>query len=210
MIHGHRVVNPLASWKFLSGAAENVLPKDDQMFANGAPAKPGRAQTVVSGAILAPGPAVMPSESAGILLYRGNPPEVFLIHMGGPFWAGKDRAAWSLPKGLIGAGEESLAAARREILEETGFDPQPPFIPLGRFRQNAGKNLSVWAAAGDFDAAALVSSTFSLEWPPHSGLLREFPEADRGAWLGREQAMRKIVKGQRPVLDAFFATLAAR
>ena len=87
----------------------------------------------------------MASESTGLLLYRGGPPEVFLIHMGGPLWASKDAAAWSIPKGVIGAGEEPLAAAQREFLEETGFTAHPPFIALGRFRQNSGKNLSVWA-----------------------------------------------------------------
>jgi predicted NUDIX family NTP pyrophosphohydrolase len=40
----------------------------------------------------------MAIESAGIVLYRGNPREVFLIHMGGPFWAKKDEGAWSIPK----------------------------------------------------------------------------------------------------------------
>jgi predicted NUDIX family NTP pyrophosphohydrolase len=144
----------------------------------------------------------MATESAGILLFRGQ--QVFLIHMGGPLWAKKDDAAWSIPKGMIGQEEEPLAAARREFFEETGFTAQPPFIALGRFRQNSSKYLTVWAAQGDCDPARLVSTTFSVEWPPHSGILQEFPEADRGAWLGRGDAMRKIVAGQRKVLEAFY------
>lgn len=150
----------------------------------------------------------MATESAGILLYRGTPRQVFLIHMGGPLWAKKDEAAWSIPKGVIGANEDPLAAARREFHEETGFIAQPPFTALGRFRQNSGKNLSVWAAEGDCDPTALVSGTFSMEWPPRSGILREYPEVDRGAWLTREDAWRKIVKGQRFVLERFFAKTA--
>jgi predicted NUDIX family NTP pyrophosphohydrolase len=106
---------------------------------------------------------------------------------------------------MIGPGEEPLAAARREFLEETGFTAHLPFIALGRFRQNSGKNLSVWAAEGDLDSAGLASISYSQEWPPHSGILREFPEADRGAWLGREDAWKKIVRGQRVVLEHFFA-----
>jgi len=151
------------------------------------------------------GQFVMATESAGILLYRGAPREVFLIHMGGPLWAGKDDAAWSIPKGIIGANEDPLTAARREFLEETGFSAQPPFISLGRFRQNSRKNLTVWAAEGDCDPDALVSTTFSLEWPPHSGIMRKFPEADRGTWLNEKAAQQKIVRGQRPVLKHFFA-----
>lgn len=147
----------------------------------------------------------MATESAGVLLYRGMPRQVFLIHMGGPFWAGKDEAAWSIPKGVIGAEEEPLAAARREFTEETGFTAQPPFTALGRFRQNSGKNLSVWAAQGDCDPALLVSSSFVLEWPPRSGIRRQFPEADRGGWFAQEEASRKIVRGQRPVLEHFFS-----
>jgi predicted NUDIX family NTP pyrophosphohydrolase len=147
----------------------------------------------------------MATQSAGILLFRAPPREVFLIHMGGPMWAKKDEAAWSIPKGVIGTAEEPLAAAQREFSEETGFTARPPFIPLGRFQQNSGKDLTVWAAQGDCDPAALVSGTFSLEWPPRSGVLRQFPEADRGAWLGREEALRRIVRGQRPALECFFA-----
>jgi predicted NUDIX family NTP pyrophosphohydrolase len=150
----------------------------------------------------------MAIESAGILLYRGRPRQVFLIHMGGPFWASKDVAAWSIPKGVVGPNEEPLAAARREFFEETGFSASPPFLALGRFRQNGGKNLSVWAAQGDIDPDALVSATFSLEWPPRSGKFHDFPEADRGAWLDRAEAWRKIVKGQRVVLDRFFEICA--
>jgi predicted NUDIX family NTP pyrophosphohydrolase len=148
---------------------------------------------------------VMATESAGILLFRGHPPQVFLIHMGGPLWRKKDEAAWSIPKGVIGAKEEPLAAARREFHEETGFTAQPPFFALGKFRQNSSKNLSVWAAQGDVDPGAIVSVSFSLEWPPRSGIVRQFPEADRGAWLNRDEAWHKIVKGQRPVLTSFFS-----
>lgn len=147
----------------------------------------------------------MAAESAGILLFRGHPRQVFLIHMGGPIWARRDAGAWSIPKGLIAMDEDPLVAARREFTEETGFIADPPFIPLGRFRQNSAKNLSVWAAAGDCDPARLTSTSFTLEWPPRSGHLRQFPEADRGGWFGQTQAMEKIVKGQRPVLEHFFA-----
>ena len=150
----------------------------------------------------------MPIESAGLLLYRKRRAlQVFLIHMGGPFWAKKDAAAWSIPKGVIGVQEEPLAAARREFQEETGFAVDGPVLALGRFRQNSSKNLSVWAMEGDVDPDHLTSNLFAMEWPPKSGRMEQFPEADRGAWFGRAAALEKIVNGQRVVLEAFYARM---
>ena len=65
----------------------------------------------------------VPKLSAGILLFRRRPAglEVMLVHPGGPFWAKKDEGAWSIPKGLADEGEDLLAAAKREFLEETGM-----------------------------------------------------------------------------------------
>lgn len=40
--------------------------------------------------------------------------QVLLAHPGGPFWARRDEASWTLPKGEIGPDEEPLAAACRE------------------------------------------------------------------------------------------------
>jgi len=147
----------------------------------------------------------MTVHSAGILLYRRRPLEVFLIHPGGPFWARKDLGAWSIPKGLVAPGEEPLAAARREFFEETGFRAEGDAAPLGMFRQPSGKRLTVWAMEGDCDPEKLVSGTFSTQWPPRSGKVQEFPEADRGAWFGREEALRHILKGQAPILEQFYS-----
>lgn len=150
----------------------------------------------------------MPIESAGLLLYRRRQAlEVFLVHMGGPFWRGKDLSAWSIPKGVIDPGEAPLAAAVREFQEETGFTAEGPLLSLGRFQQNKSKSLSVWAVEGDCDPAGLTSSLFSMEWPPRSGRMQQFPEADRGGWFDEKAAQEKIVKGQRPVLEAFYAKI---
>jgi predicted NUDIX family NTP pyrophosphohydrolase len=143
------------------------------------------------------------------LLYRKRQElEVFLIHMGGPFWASKDAAAWSIPKGVISRDEEPLAAAKREFQEETGFTASGDFLSLGRFRQNSSKTLTVWAVEGDCDPAQLTSVLFSMVWPPKSGRLQQFPEADRGGWFGRKTALDKIVRGQRPMLEAFYKKMA--
>jgi predicted NUDIX family NTP pyrophosphohydrolase len=144
----------------------------------------------------------VPRRSAGVLLYRRDPElQVLLGHMGGPFWARKDDGAWSIPKGEYGDDEEPLAAARREFEEELGSPvPATSLVPLGELRAG-GKVLTVWAAEGDLDADAIVSGTFPLEWPPRSGRVQEFPEVDRAAWFGLDEARVKLVKGQVPYLD---------
>ncbi len=141
----------------------------------------------------------MAKTSAGILLYRftrGGDPEVFLVHPGGPYWAKKDRHAWSIPKGLCAEGEDPLEAAKREFREETGFVRDGNFVALGALRQPGGKTVLAWALEGDCDAEAIASSTFAMEWPPRSRAQREFPEVDRAAWFSIPEAAERIVRGQ--------------
>ena len=149
--------------------------------------------------------------SAGILLFRRKPAglEVMLVHPGGPFWAKKDLGAWSIPKGLADEGEDLLAAAKRELLEETGSAVDGDFIDLGSHKQPGGKTIVAWACEADFDAAALRSNTFAMEWPPRSGRMAEFPEVDRAAWCSIDEALKKINKGQRPILAALIKRLDA-
>jgi predicted NUDIX family NTP pyrophosphohydrolase len=151
----------------------------------------------------------MPERSAGLLMFRrrDGTSEVLLVHMGGPFWARKDDGAWSIPKGLYEAGEDALAAARREFAEETGGSPAGEFVALGTFRQPSGKQLSAWAVEGDFDLRAFKSNMFTMEWPPKSGRTAEFPEADRAGWFGEAQALVKVTKGQRPIVKTLFERL---
>ena len=144
----------------------------------------------------------MPKQSAGLLVYRmrGAALEVFLVHPGGPFWARKDAGAWSIPKGEFAPEEDPLDAARREFTEETGMVANGPFAPLGTIRQSGGKTIHAFMAAGDFDAATIVSNTFQMEWPPGSGRFAEFPEVDRAAWFGLQAAMQKINAAQGELL----------
>ena len=136
--------------------------------------------------------------SAGLLLFRRAAAglNVFLVHPGGPFWAKKDLGAWSIPKGEIEAGEDPLAAARREFTEETGFTVDGAFIALGELKQPSGKIVVAWALEQDLDPASLRSNTFELEWPPKSGRMQEFPEVDSGAWFPLPEAREKILPGQ--------------
>lgn len=145
----------------------------------------------------------MPKRSAGLLLYRkvGRSVEVFLVHPGGPFWAKKDDGAWSIPKGEIGEGEEPRAAAKREFQEETGLTLKGRFDALEPVKQAGGKIVYAWSVEGDFDASQIRSNKVSMEWPPRSGKMQEFPEVDRGAWFGIEAARKKILKAQEPLLE---------
>ncbi len=126
--------------------------------------------------------------------------EVLLVHPGGPFWAGKDEGIWSIPKGEF-TDEDPLDAAKREFQEETGFAASGAFRPLDPIRQTGGKRVFAWAVEGDCDAGAVKSNTFRMEWPPHSGQWKTFPEVDRAAWFSLPQAKEKILKSQRPLLD---------
>ncbi|HEX7087721.1 MAG TPA: NUDIX domain-containing protein, partial [Vicinamibacterales bacterium] len=141
----------------------------------------------------------MPRQSAGLLLYRrqGGRIEVFLVHPGGPFWARKDVGAWSIPKGEAAPSEDLLEAAFRELAEETGTrlsDVTP--VPLSPIRQAGGKTVHAWAVEADLDADAIVSNTFTMEWPRGSGRMREFPEVDRAAWFDLDEARRRINPAQ--------------
>ena len=147
--------------------------------------------------------------SAGLLLYRqdGRGIQVFLAHPGGPFWSRKDRGAWTIPKGEIGEGEDPLEAAKREFAEEIGIVLDGDFIPLQPVKQRGGKVVAAWAIEGDCDAAAIRSNVFSMEWPPKSGKLADFPEVDRAGWFTLDEAREKIIDGQLPLLDELRALI---
>ncbi|MEU0098441.1 NUDIX domain-containing protein [Streptomyces sp. NPDC006267] len=155
--------------------------------------------------------------SAGLLLFRvtgrngERDVEVLIGHMGGPFWAGRETAAWSVPKGEYGPEEDAEAAARREFVEELGV-PAPPgeWIALGASRQRSGKTVSVWAVEAELDVASVVPGTFTMEWPRGSGVQQKFPEMDRFAWCTPEQAVERLVTGQRVFVDRLRAHVRGR
>jgi predicted NUDIX family NTP pyrophosphohydrolase len=146
----------------------------------------------------------MTVRSAGILLYKiAEEPEVWIAHMGGPFWARKDAGAWSIPKGEYDEGEDPLAVALREFEEEMGVPaPDVAYAELGEFRQPSRKVVTVFAAEADFRPKRIESNTFPLEWPRGSGNVREYPEIDDARWFTVTEAREKLVRGQLAVLDA--------
>ena len=160
----------------------------------------------------------MAKRSAGVLVWqrerRGV--RVLLVHPGGPFWAKKDAGAWSIPKGEFGEGEEALAVARRELVEELGHAAQRlaaahdnAFVPLGEVKQKGGKVVSGFALEADFDVTQLASNSFELEWPPRSGRKRVFPEVDRAGWFGLDEARVKILVSQLPFVSRIAELTAA-
>jgi predicted NUDIX family NTP pyrophosphohydrolase len=145
----------------------------------------------------------MPKESAGLLLYRRNQGEleVLLVHPGGPFWKSKDAGAWSIPKGELEPGEDPLRCACREFGEELGAEPAGPYHPLKSITQKSGKVVHAWAVKGDLDVTAVKSNTFSIEWPPRSGKMCEFPEIDRVGFFKLAEARTKVNPAQVALLE---------
>ncbi|MCI0337998.1 MAG: NUDIX domain-containing protein [Acidobacteria bacterium] len=145
----------------------------------------------------------MAKSSAGLLMFRrrGGIVEVLLAHPGGPFWAKKDLGAWSIPKGEFDPNEDPLEAAKREFEEETGLPASGQFIPLAPIKQPGGKIVYAWAFEGDCDVSAIISNTFSIEWPPRSGRQQSFPEIDRAQWFSFDAAREKITKGQSGFIE---------
>ena len=150
--------------------------------------------------------------SAGLLLFRrtNGALELFVAHPGGPFWRDRDVGAWTIPKGAVEEGEDLLAAAMREFVEETGITPVPPFLSLGSVRQKAGKTIHAWAWEGDADAEAITSNSMKTEWPRGSGRWIEYPEVDRCAWLPPDEARRRLNPAQAELIGRLEEVLEGR
>lgn len=148
--------------------------------------------------------------SAGLLMYRrtGAGIEFLLAHPGGPFWKNKDAGVWTIPKGELEPGEEPLATAMREFKEELGIAAEGTFSTLQPIKQKSGKIVQAWAFEGDFDPTQIKSNTFSIEWPPRSGRMASFPEVDRAAFFGLDEAKTKINPAQIPFLEEVVRLLA--
>lgn len=147
----------------------------------------------------------MAERSAGLALVRGpagRPTEVLLVHPGGPFWAKKNEGAWSLPKGVLEAGEDALTAAKREFEEETGQRaPDGRYVALGEAKLKSGKVVVAFAVFGEFDVKALRSNTVDIDWPPRSGKKLTIPEVDRAEWADATRAQVLINPGQWPLVQ---------
>ena len=150
-----------------------------------------------------------PPHSAGVLLFRqrNGEIEVLLIKPGGPFWKNKDAGAWMIPKGMVERGEAPAEAALREFEEETGTRLTAVPFPLATVKQAGGKMVEAFAVEGDLDPAAIRSIDFEMEWPPHSGKLERFPEAEEARWMSFDEARKMMLPSQLPLLAALEAKL---
>lgn len=142
--------------------------------------------------------------------YQKDVLEVLLVHPGGPFWSKKDLGIWSIPKGEYNESENPFIVAKREFQEETGFQAEGEFTPLKPLKQSKYKIITAWAVEGDCDASKIESNTVTMEWPPHSGKEKEFPEVDRAAWFTIDTAKKKLLKGQVGFIEELCALLKKR
>ena len=154
----------------------------------------------------------MAKESAGLLVYRrkGEDLEFLLVHPGGPFWKNKDAGAWTIPKGEIQPGENPQHAAKREFQEELGIRVEGELVQLNPIKQKGGKLVRAWAVEADLDLSAIKSNTFSLEWPPRSGRMAEFPEVDQASYFDWKTAKSKVNEAQVALLEEVRARQSER
>jgi predicted NUDIX family NTP pyrophosphohydrolase len=142
---------------------------------------------------------------------RDDQLQVFLAHPGGPLYARKDDGFWTIPKGEPDPHEDLLEAAKREFEEETGIVPKGPFIPLSPVTQKGGKVVHAWAFEDDFaDFRAIVSNSFSMEWPPKTGRQLQFPEVDRAEFFDSDMAKRKVKAAQAALIEDLERVVAKR
>lgn len=146
----------------------------------------------------------MKKQSAGLLVYRLNngQPEVLIVHIAGPWMAKKDKGAWSIPKGEYGEKEDPLKTACREFKEELSKEPPSGVpTPLGTIEQKNNKTVTAWAVKGDVDLTGAISNMVQIEWPPKSGQMQEFPEVDKPGYYSLEEAAKKLLPEQVPLLE---------
>ncbi len=165
---------------------------------------------------------VKPSRSAGVLLYRWQDPgpdgsaagtlEVYLVHPGGPYFRNKDAGYWGIAKGLIENGENEEAAARREFVEETGFEPPARLIELGTVTTPRGKVIHAFVGewTNPADPPAVVSNTCAVEWPPKSGKSIDIPEVDDGRFFSLDAARKRMNRCQGELLGRLADRLRQR
>ncbi len=127
--------------------------------------------------------------------------EVMIAHPGGPFFAGRDKGAWSIVKGMVEKGEDDRQTAIREFEEETGWPaPTGDWVSLGETVLRSRKVVVAWAVARDFDPSVLDPGMFQMHG-------RSFPEIDRVEWMTPIVARTKLSEAQGAFVDRLEAHL---
>jgi 8-oxo-dGTP diphosphatase len=85
-----------------------------------------------------------PFVAADVAVFRGEAGarEVLLIERGHDPFAGR----WALPGGFVEDGETLESAARRELLEETGLDPNRDLVQVGAYG-DPGRDPRGWSVS---------------------------------------------------------------
>ena len=100
--------------------------------------------------------------AGGIVLRREQPPRIAVVRL-------RKRDEWVLPKGRLDEGETPRAAARREVLEETGHNVTVHEF-LGTLVHEAGGRSRVvhyWRMEADgAQARELMNDVRAVEWLP--------------------------------------------
>ena len=78
--------------------------------------------------------------------------------------------------------------------------PAGDYLDLGETRLASGKRVRIYAVETAEPLHFVASNTFTMEWPPHSGTIGEFPEVDGADWFTPDQARTKLIKSQIPIL----------
>ena len=120
----------------------------------------------------------------------------------------KTSDAGPFPKGSLWMMKNHCLLPGVNLRKKTGTAINGNFIHLSTIKQKGGKTVYAWAVEGDVDAENIVSNNFEMIWPPGSGVLKSFPENDRGAWFSLASAREKIIGGQIALLDELVMYIA--
>jgi 8-oxo-dGTP pyrophosphatase MutT (NUDIX family) len=126
--------------------------------------------------------------AGGVVVRRGEHGwETCLVRVGN---------AWSLPKGIVEAGESPEQTALREISEEIG-------IPLDRLRLRGSLPASEYAYRRDGRLVFKRVDHFLVEVPPGTQASPQAGEIDEVAWVPLAGAAARITyRDLRAALDA--------